>query len=285
MATQVQFRRGNTAQTAAFTGVAGEITVNTTKNVVVVHDGVTVSGTPMISGRGDTMTGVLNVANNLIVTGTFDVTGTSNVTTIQSSGRATLTNLTVTYDANVGQNLVVTGDCAINGGDIVSTSSTFNLIDANTTTINAFGAATNLRFGATTGAMTLRNSTIVLTNNGIIGNLNVNTVITFANVASRRTSINTSTSSATVVIDTFPTTSVRTAKYLISVDSGTNYHATELIVLHDGTTAYITQFGDVWTNSALGYYDASIAGGICSVTFAPVNATSNVKVLRDVVFV
>jgi hypothetical protein len=44
MSTQVQFRRGTSAETAAFTGAAGEVTVNTTVNTCVVHDGVTVGG-------------------------------------------------------------------------------------------------------------------------------------------------------------------------------------------------------------------------------------------------
>lgn len=48
MATQIRFRRGTTAQTNAFTGVQGEVTVDTDKKVVVVHDGVTPGGNPML---------------------------------------------------------------------------------------------------------------------------------------------------------------------------------------------------------------------------------------------
>ena len=44
MSTQVQFRRGNTSQTGAFTGALAEITVDTDKKTVVVHDGVTPGG-------------------------------------------------------------------------------------------------------------------------------------------------------------------------------------------------------------------------------------------------
>ena len=44
MATQVQFRRGTAAQTASFTGVAGEVTVDTDDNRLVVHDGSTAGG-------------------------------------------------------------------------------------------------------------------------------------------------------------------------------------------------------------------------------------------------
>ena len=44
MPTQLQLRRGNTAQTAAFTGALAEITIDTDKNTIVVHDGSTQGG-------------------------------------------------------------------------------------------------------------------------------------------------------------------------------------------------------------------------------------------------
>lgn len=47
MATQVQLRRGNTNQTNAFTGALAEITIDTDKNTVVVHDGSTAGGFPL----------------------------------------------------------------------------------------------------------------------------------------------------------------------------------------------------------------------------------------------
>ena len=47
MSTQFQFRRGTTSEHASFVGAQGEITVDTTKKVVVVHDGSTVGGVPM----------------------------------------------------------------------------------------------------------------------------------------------------------------------------------------------------------------------------------------------
>ena len=46
MAIAVQRRRGSTADHAAFTGLAGEVTVDTSKQVVVVHDGATPGGFP-----------------------------------------------------------------------------------------------------------------------------------------------------------------------------------------------------------------------------------------------
>ena len=53
MAKRVQLRRGTTAQTNTFTGAVGEVTVDTSKNVLVVHDGATVGGLP-VAARANT---------------------------------------------------------------------------------------------------------------------------------------------------------------------------------------------------------------------------------------
>ena len=52
MATQVQFRGGTTAQNNAFTGASKELTVDTDKDVVVVHDGATAGGHPLMAEDG-----------------------------------------------------------------------------------------------------------------------------------------------------------------------------------------------------------------------------------------
>lgn len=48
MATQVQARRGTTTEHSTFTGAVGEITVDTTKDTAVVHDGSTAGGHPLL---------------------------------------------------------------------------------------------------------------------------------------------------------------------------------------------------------------------------------------------
>ena len=47
MSKRIQLRRGTTAETKAFVGAVGEVTVDTDKKTVVVHDGTTVGGTPL----------------------------------------------------------------------------------------------------------------------------------------------------------------------------------------------------------------------------------------------
>tara|TARA_Y100000389_G_scaffold200521_1_gene241145 strand:+ start:1495 stop:1719 length:225 start_codon:yes stop_codon:yes gene_type:complete len=48
MASRIKFRRGSTTEHASFTGAEGEITVNTTKDTLVVHDGATAGGFEMM---------------------------------------------------------------------------------------------------------------------------------------------------------------------------------------------------------------------------------------------
>ena len=47
MAFAIQLRRGTTAQHSTFTGLLGEVTIDTDKKVVVVHDGTTAGGIPL----------------------------------------------------------------------------------------------------------------------------------------------------------------------------------------------------------------------------------------------
>ena len=47
MAKLLKLRRGTTTQHGSFTGAEGEVTIDTTKDTAVVHDGSTQGGTPL----------------------------------------------------------------------------------------------------------------------------------------------------------------------------------------------------------------------------------------------
>ena len=89
MAKQLQLRRGTTAQHSTFTGAVGEVTIDTSKDVVVVHDGATAGGFPsqkeLVSGtniktvNSTTLLGSGNIAvQETLVSGT-------NIKTINNS--------------------------------------------------------------------------------------------------------------------------------------------------------------------------------------------------------
>ena len=54
MPDQLQLRGGTSTEHNSFTGVAREVTVDTTKKTLVVHDGSTAGGTPLMRESGAT---------------------------------------------------------------------------------------------------------------------------------------------------------------------------------------------------------------------------------------
>ena len=129
MATQVQFRRGTTAEHSGFKGADGEVTVDTSLKTVVIHDALTNGGFPVLRQdgsnsqfqrgsttncalkfAGDPNTGLISPASDQIAL----VTGGSSRLTIDANGAATFTgnvqvngSLSVTGNFDSGENLAL----------------------------------------------------------------------------------------------------------------------------------------------------------------------------------
>jgi hypothetical protein len=147
MATQVQWRGGSTAEHATFTGAAREITVDTQKQTLVVHDGSTVggeallredgsnaalslgsAGTPSLKFTGDTNTGIYSPGADQVAvatngTGRLFIDASGNVQIGSSfagfgngSGveieRSTTSTLRLTGNSGVGCEFFNTGSLA-----------------------------------------------------------------------------------------------------------------------------------------------------------------------------
>ena len=96
-------------------------------------------------------------------------------------------------------------------------------------------------------------------------------------------SFTTTTADPNQVIDQVSTSAYRTVKYLIQVTTGAFYQATELLVIHDGTTAYLTEYGTITTNTILATFDVSILAGNMRLLATPVNSNNIIKVVRTAV--
>jgi hypothetical protein len=79
------------------------------------------------------------------------------------------------------------------------------------------------------------------------------------------------------VIDVFDKAAWRSAKYVVNVQSGANFEVSEVMVLHDGTTAYRTQYNKVYNASSLGSVTASVTGANVYVYYTGIAATNYVK--------
>lgn len=124
-------------------------------------------------------------------------------------------------------------------------------------------------------------SAITFTSNAINGDV-VQVVAVTPSVGSVLDGSNSATTSTTAntVIDSFSKDVYRTAKYLVQITSGSNYHASEVLLLHDGTDAYVTEYGIIYSNTSLGNISANINGGVVDLLVAPINASSTIKVKR-----
>lgn len=118
MAVAIQFRRGTTTNHTSFAGLVGEVTVDTTKKVVVVHDGSTLGGTPL--------------AKEVHTHPATDITGLR-YQTIQIGGTAQtqqpIINLSSLFTAS---------------NDVGGTRTTVNLANNNTSGAGTYGTATRV---------------------------------------------------------------------------------------------------------------------------------------------
>ena len=112
MPTILQLRRGTTAENAAYTGAAGEITVDTTLNKVLLHDGSTAGGAATVG----------NLQGNIQLgkTGTNEIDTASGNLTIDSAGG------TITLDDNV----TISGNLTVSGTTTTVDSTTVNIQNA-----------------------------------------------------------------------------------------------------------------------------------------------------------
>ena len=94
----IQFRRGTTTEHNSFTGLVGEVTVDTTKKTVVVHDGSTAGGYALALEGAAVSSSTGAFSSNVTVGGTLAVTSTTTM-----GGNLTMTghilpSANITYD-------------------------------------------------------------------------------------------------------------------------------------------------------------------------------------------
>jgi hypothetical protein len=128
MPTQVQFRRGTTAQNNSFTGAAGELSVNTSNSTIRVHDGSTLGGSELAtiastSSATNLTTGTLNSARlptSGVAAATYGNATNIPSITVDALGRITSAS-NVAISASVA-NTQITG--LITSGQIASVANT-----------------------------------------------------------------------------------------------------------------------------------------------------------------
>lgn len=106
------------------------------------------------------------------------------------------------------------------------------------------------------------------------GASSIDDVAMFSGIQPSTITSTTVASTSATTIATHAIATYRTVKYLVQCTQGTDYHSTEINAIHDGTTVYITEYGTLFDNAALGTFDATISGGNLLLQITAGSATS-----------
>jgi hypothetical protein len=193
MATILQLRRGTTVQHSTFTGAEGEVTVDTTKDTVVVHDGTTAGGKPLATEAyvtsaiqtKDNSDEITEGSTNLYFTNTRARAAFSASTGISITDGAISTSITQYNDASARGAISVTDS----GGDgslaYNNTTGVITFTGPSATDVRAhFSAGTGVSI--TTGAIAIgqavaTNSNVTFNDVTVSGNLTVSGTTTTVN--------------------------------------------------------------------------------------------------------
>lgn len=94
-----------------------------------------------------------------------------------------------------------------------------------------------------------------------------------------------STTSTDQIVDEFAVGEFRTAKYIVQMQNGSDFSIAEVLLVHDDTTVYTTEYARIDTSSSLGTIDADINSSIVRLLVSPTTANTIVKAQRTTITV
>lgn len=172
-----------------------------------------------------------------------------------------------------GQSLIGSGDITISGGSSFSGSYT-DLTNKPTLFSGSYNDLTDKPT-----FKTINGQSIVGVGNITISGGSGGSSLTYGQFADNEVDL--VSTAANQVIDSYDASLYRSSKYIIqAVCDQVGIHSTEVMVMHDGSTVYITEYATMFTNSSLFTVDANIAAGNVNLTVTPANPNTSFDVVR-----
>jgi hypothetical protein len=115
---------------------------------------------------------------------------------------------------------------------------------------------------------------------GVGGVLNATSVRVNGGFDLLDSSLVTSTSSANQVGFAVSSAEYRTLKFIVSVDSGSDYQSDEILMMHNGSTVFMTEYAQLLSGSGttITTYDGDISSGNLRLLVSPLNSVTNYSI-------
>ena len=213
--------------------------VQFTENDLAVVRNINASGIVTASSFVGALTGTATTATTLTKT----ITAGSGL-----SGGGELT-ADRTIDVNVGTGITITSDAVVlKNGDNLTDNRLVKWDDTNNQLTDTIitDTGTNIGIGSTQPTSKLQ----------VVGDIAINSTTVTGSATSSLSSL-----SPTSIHTGLSTSTYRFVEYTIQATQSTNYQCTKILALHNGTTAYHTEYGTVYNNTAIASFDVDISGG------------------------
>ena len=256
--TQLQFNNNDSF------GASANLTFNSSTNLLTVIGNIAANN----ANLGNAAT-----ANYLFATAGSLTLGNGVIAVSGNTGgvfASTLTDLNIGLVANIvmgssSGNVTVQGNLTSNGS-VTGTTLTGTLTTNAQPNITSVGTLTNL---SVTGNISTGNITVTNTVDAV--NIKV------TDLFSKRTSININNNT---VIDTFPISEFRSAKYTMRAGDGFDYQALEVLLVHNNINSIITVYGSLSTSGTdLVLFTTDISAGNVNVYATAVGPGTNLNLM------
>ena len=237
-------------------------------NILTVTGNTTISGIANIAGN-TYVSGIANVIGNATFSSNLTVIGQLSAPTISGntyingivnvSTNATVSSVNISSNTTFGNNVTVIGNLNVSGNVVYTGSSAGNVVPVNS----------SYWLGNSSQSWSLYALTVQVSN-----------TITIANTSTMLSNSYSFASTSNSTIDTFSATSFRSAEYTIQASNSSAYQVSKVLVVHDGTTAYATEYAIVNSAAQMLSLGATKSGSDVLLWSVPVDATVVVKFTR-----
>jgi len=218
------------------------------------------------------------VSNSIVTVGSNAAVGDASVTGNVYSNSVVTNNISVVNSISIGNTITI-------GNSVSNVSINTNSIFLGNSTTNATINTTSISFANSTANLSLKIPTASQVSNGQYF-LNANG--TYAPVILQTSISNvqiTTTGVGTALIDSWPMATYNSAEYLLSVNdnNSNNHYGSKIMIVHNTTTAFITEYASYTSNSYVGVFSTLTSGTNVLLYFTPISSNTTVKFARVIV--